>query len=265
METRTIAEIKQEIAGDYAHLSKVSVLRHLQDVIAVAVWLLQELFAAHKTEVQEIVDAARPGTLAWYRQQALNFQYGHELVLIDYIPGYAEEDEDAKIIAYCDVTENIGGIVMKVAKVDRTEVLTEAEDEAFRAYLSKIKHPGTSVALVNQLADEIVIDVDLVVNHEIINSQGKLQGTNTYPVSDAIDDYFENGEFGGKLYVDHLIDVIQAVEGVISVKLNYLDATSATLVNTVIYDLSIGTNLMYYNSEAGHMVIDNGNSAINIL
>jgi hypothetical protein len=261
----SIEQIKERIAGDYKDLSNVSILRHMQDVVAVAYRYLLDLFAVHRVELQEFADSMVPGTILWYRDQLLLFQSGYELEIIDFRPAYSVIDEEARIVAYAHVKEMLGGIMCKVAKADRTELFTVPELNAIDAYMKKIKHPGTAVLIVNQPGDAITIEVDVEINKELIDEDGKLIGTTTYPVKDGIIDYINDGEFGGILTMNAMIDTIQSINGVELVRLKLVSATTHTLVDTVIFDLSEGINLMSYESEAGYMVLDEADLTINYL
>lgn len=255
METRTLAQIQQEIAGNYSHLSRVSILRHLQDVVAVATYIFQTILGLHKTEVQEIVGQARPATKGWYRARILEFQYGYSLEVVDGVPAYSEINEDARIIAFCHIAELIGMVVAKVAKEDREELLTQGELDALDDYIRDVKYPGTAVLVVNQPADELTMELDVWVDPAKIDSQGRTPGTSTYPISDAINTYFEEAEFGGKLSVSAFVDAIQQLDGVEEIRLLYIEANTHTDVNTVIFDLENGINEVTYDSEAGHMIV----------
>lgn len=265
-----ITEIKETIAGDYSHLSSVSILRHMQDVVAIAVWYLIDLFRQHKNTVENTIKNGRLYGLDWYRDMILTFQYGHDLVLKEVyidnmkykIPAYDEIDEEAQIVKYSDVIPQLGGIVARVAKADRTTLLTQDEKDALAEYLHKVKYPGTPIMIVNQPADQMEIEIDAVVDPQLIDSTGKGVSTTAYPVKDAIENYFESGEFGGKLNVNDFEEMLQGdngVEGVVSVRIKIMKATTHTLINTVIYDLANGIHLFEYESEAGHFSIDPDN------
>lgn len=270
-----INEIKQRIGVDYNDLSKVSITRHMEDVVVLSVDMLNTLFATHKSIVQQIADSGIYGILPWYRQQTLNFQYGHELQIIEvdlgngitvYRPGYAVEDESAKIIKFVAITELVGGILVKVAKADRDELLITAELDALTAYLFKVKYPGTSVNIVNQPADAFTIEVDVFVNKELINTAGNKVGSiSTKPVRSAILTFINEYQFGGQFDVNLFEDHIQSISGVENVRLHHISAESHTLVNTVIYDLETGINNIEYISEAGHISIDEADLTINYL
>lgn len=271
--SESINEIKQRIGIDYNDLSSVSITRHMEDVVAVAVDLLQTLYDTHQATVQQIADSGIYGIVPWYRSQILNFQYGHNLEVIEvdlgngitvYRPGYATEDEEAKIVAYAAVTESLGGILCKVAKEDRTVLLTTPEREALEAYLFKIKYPGTKINVVNQPADEFTVEVDVEVNKELINTSGeKISSSSTKPVEEAILSYLNESQFGGVFNVNLFEDHIQQVAGVVNVRLKIINVVTHTLISTVVYDLSNGINQFDYVSEAGHIVIDEADLTIN--
>ena len=243
-------------------------MRHLQDIISVAVWYLENAFTLHKTEVQAMLDKQIPGTLAWYREKTLAFQYNHTVVLIDYRPGYATEDADAQIIKYCHCTELITEVVIKVAKENRDERLTSSEKDALLEYLHAIKYPGTPIHLVDQNADIMTVELDVYVDHQLMSSDGESLGVkNTYPVQEAIISFINESEFGGKLVVNSLVDIIQAVDGVKRVSLKLIMAETDTNQGEpiIIFNLAGGIDLTEYESEAGHFIIDEADLTINYL
>jgi hypothetical protein len=260
--SENINQIKERIAGNYDHLSNASILSHLQDVVALAVLYLQDLFSIHKTKVETIVASAHPGTIAWYGDQILKFQYGHDLTVIDYKPQYETIDEDAQIIKYVHVTEQLGGIVVKVAKEDKQELLTLNELNAFKDFLHDIKYPGTTTLIVNQPADEVTVDIEVFVNPQILDSNGKHISETDYPVKQAIMDYFNNSVFGGKLQVSKFDDAVQEINGVEDIKLNGISMITHSAVNTTVFDLATGVNVVHYDSEAGHFLLVEENLTI---
>ncbi|MEZ5195127.1 MAG: hypothetical protein R2764_01610 [Bacteroidales bacterium] len=112
--TENIETIKERIASDYNDLSNVSILRHMQDVVAIAVKFLTELFESHKRTVQLIADSVQFGTINWYRAQVLKFQLGYDVDVISYDvgngdvvyrAGYTVEDATAQIIKHAAIAE----------------------------------------------------------------------------------------------------------------------------------------------------------------
>ena len=257
--SETIEQIKERIAGDYSDLSKVSLTRHFTDIVAVAYRYLTDIFSIHKLQVQQIADSMQIGTFEWWRQQMFLFQYGYNLSIIDYRSNYETIDEDARIIKYCYVIEQIDKVVIKIAKYPKTELLTQDEEDAILDYIFKIKYPGTKTMIVNQLADEITLSVDVYVNHEIIEVTGNVS------IKVSIIAYINNSEFGGIITVNALIDYIQSIDGVKDLNLKQLSADTSTGKNTVIYNLNSGINEISYESESGHYMLPSGNLTLNLI
>ncbi|MBQ7684955.1 MAG: hypothetical protein IJT48_10745, partial [Bacteroidaceae bacterium] len=96
---RTIEEIKQEmqeafmlsepLATAYGFetgtafssvFSKVSIENLLLYIVAVGIYVLEALFAEHKTDVDAAIEATLPHRPKWYRDKVLGFMAGKTLV-----------------------------------------------------------------------------------------------------------------------------------------------------------------------------------------
>jgi len=256
--TETIEQIKERIAGDYNDLSKVSITRHFTDIVAVAVRYLQDLFFIHKAEVETIVAAMQIGTFEWWRQQISLFQYGHELLIIDYRPAYETIDEAARIVKYAHVAESLGSVVIKVAKELKTELLTQGERDALEAYIHKIKYPGTKTILVNLPADEVAMVIDVVVDREIIEI-----GTDT-TIKLAIVAYINDSKFGGLLNITALIDFVQSVTGVRDVFLREIVSTPNAGASVTVYSFAQSIHHLQHESISGHWSLPEADLTLNL-
>ncbi|MEL6559369.1 MAG: hypothetical protein AAFQ94_14355 [Bacteroidota bacterium] len=110
---RTITEIQQEIErnknsftelNELDNSSKASIWRLWTFITASAIW-------THEKIVERNSLVSRPHTLSWYREQALNFIYGHPLKWEDGFYRFdttnlsESEINNRKIIKYCAVGE----------------------------------------------------------------------------------------------------------------------------------------------------------------
>ncbi|MEZ5195128.1 MAG: hypothetical protein R2764_01615 [Bacteroidales bacterium] len=155
-------------------------------------------------------------------------------------------------------------MIVKVAKEDKTELMSSAERDAFDAYMFDIKYPGTSIFVVNQLPDRFTIEVDVIVNKQIIDLTGsKIDNSLSKPVKEAILNFANGSEFGGVFSVNEIEDVIQAVDGVLSVRLMHISALAYSGNTTIVYDLASGINILQYVSEAGHISLSEDDLTIN--
>lgn len=251
---RTIAEIQQEIFVEkekYTELaelnssSKTSIWRLWIYIVSTAVWI-------HEKIVDKNALLSRPHTLSWYREQALNYVHGADLVWKD---GYFQFDlgnisdaESKKIIKHCAVSERlyedlesgeetdpetlsdlisefyynqVGIIFMKVAKQDGDKIvpLLKAERKAFRAYMNEIKDAGTQIKVLSTIGDAVLIDVDVYVDPLVLYTEGEntgklIRNLSDTPVETAIKEYITTLEFNGSFVPTFLIDHIQKAEGV---------------------------------------------------
>lgn len=194
---RTIAEIQQEILNEkekYTELSeltstsKSAIWRLWIYIVSTAIWM-------HEKIVERNALLSRPHTLFWYREQALNFLIGEDLIWKDGYFQYPklspEKEKEKRIITHCAISERlfeeinndsdtkplseiisdyyynqVGILTLKVAKeVDgRKEKLELHEKRAFRAYMNQIKDAGTQIRVLSNKGNEIEIELEVYVN-----------------------------------------------------------------------------------------------------
>ncbi len=203
--------------------SKLSLENVLFDIVSFAIWILQELFATHKNEVEALIDNQKAGTPAWYRYKTLQYQKGFDL-----LPGSdkfnnsgatAEQIAQSKIIKYAAVTESDepGTIVIKIAGEDNGELqpIPDNEMPAIETYLNEIKWAGTRVRVINYLPDLLRLNLVIYRDPLVLDENGVHIRTGKKPVEEAINNYLKNLPFDGELVLAHLIDAIQQAEGVL--------------------------------------------------
>lgn len=238
---RNLKEIKLEIttpfmanetlAGVYGfaqnadfdvEFSKVSLENIIFNIVAYAIFLLEQIFDTHKKEVNGIIEAKMPHRPSWYRTKALAFQYGFALILdTDKFDntGYTDAQiEDSKVIKYAAVTKSGGQLYIKIA-TETAGVLAPISPEvktAFIAYMEDVADCGVKYLVVNHLPDRLILGIKIYRNPLILNEDGMRLGTTggNYPVEDAIKAYMKELPFNGELILAHLVDQLQQVEGV---------------------------------------------------
>lgn len=228
--------------------SKVAVWRLWAYVTAVALWVHENLWDAHKTEIEAIAARAIPHTLAWYRGKALLFQLGDPLAVVDGVPGYTTIDAAKQIVKRASATEdNSGLITIKLAKeVSGAPVpLTAGEVLQFDTYLNGIKEAGARTQTISLSADKLRFFG--VVYYDAIYAEADVRTL----VNAAATAYFDSIPFNGKVNTNKLIDAIQAVEGVTDVVINA-------------FDFQIGLSGWFavgreYQTFAGYAVLDTAN------
>jgi hypothetical protein len=250
----------QTFLDDLSSASKVAIWRLFFWTCAVAIWAHENIFDLHKEEVETIASEAVTGTLRWYRAKSLDFQNGdtlvwnNELLKFEYPDGSTGE----KIVSNAAAIESGNQVRIKVAKDDGSgglEPLSASEQTSFTTYINRIKFAGTNVAIVNNVADFLKIELVVYYDPLILDSNGVLisDGTTT-PVLDAVNSYIQNLPFNGVFNRTAFVDALQAAQGVTDPVLT----TSEAKPSGGIY-ADTGDN---YTADAGYLQYDDVNSII---
>ncbi len=221
---RSITEIKKQITDDYIanetiiekygldtsktfeqQFSKVSLESIKFYVIACAHWLLEKLFDKHIEEANDIVRNKRTHTIGWYRNTALNFQYGKDLMedITEYDNSELtdEEIEEQKIVTKCAVVKADSvkpTLIVKVAK-DNAPLNTE-EKAAFSAYMDAKTDAGIVLDIVTGEPDRLWLSI--LIRHDglVLNGNGeKLVGSGN-PVKEVTEKHLKDLVFNGTFY-----------------------------------------------------------------
>lgn len=268
---RTITNIQQSIIDNInsnatlnAQLTSTSataIWRLWTYIIAVSIWALENLFDLFKSDVDETIAAMKPHSLQWYAEKSKAFQYGYSLPAdTDKYDNTGIDDaliEASKIVDYAAVVEQQRGIRIKVAEDNGTdlEALITAELNAFKAYMERIKDAGVKLTITSTAAD--LLKLNLTIKYDalvLLPTGGRIDGTSTAPVKEAIKAYLKNLPFNGILSTMKLIDAIQAVEGVKDLSLNNIQAKYGALPFTAI--------VISYTPDAGYLRIEDADLTI---
>ena len=220
-----------EVGADFNNtFSKVSIESLLLYIVAVGIWTLERLFDTHTAELTDYIATMKPHSLRWYVEKAKAFMYG-EPVLPELISGSDiydttdmtdEQIAQAKIVTFAACTENNATLYLKVAKAGPAPLDNEEKD-AFVAYLNEIKDAGVRVDVISQQGDYLNLNMVIFYNPLLIKSNGESKADGTKVVEQAIKDYIENIPFNGEFRKNELVDVIQAVDGVVMVELGVVE------------------------------------------
>ena len=216
------AKAQEPALNELNSTSKVAIWRLWVYIIAVAIWSLEKLFDLHRADIERRLSELKPHTARWYRSKALAFQYGFDL-----LPdsdkfnnqGHTEEAiEASKIVKYSAVIEskNEGRLIVKIAgeQGDTLQPITDAQKQDFEAYLQEIKDAGVRLSVVNYQPDILHLQMKIVYDPLVLDSNGQSIIHATNPVETAIKDYLKRLPFNGELVLAHLIDALQQAEGV---------------------------------------------------
>ena len=228
---RSIQDIQQLIYAQKAKepalenlnsTSKVAIWRLWVYIISVAIWSLEKLFDLHRTDINKRLTELKPHTARWYRSKALAFQYGFSLSLESdkYNNQWLTEEqiEASKIIKYSAVVEskNEGRLIVKIAgeQGDTLQPITDVQRKSFEAYLQEIKDAGVRLSVVNYQPDVLHLQMKIVYDPLVLDSNGQSITKATKPVEETIKSYLKRLPFNGELVLAHLIDALQQAEGV---------------------------------------------------
>lgn len=208
--------------------SKVSIYRLFTFIIAVSIWVLEQLFEEHKKEIDYALLHQKRGSKNWYRTMAINFQYGFSLVVDSDTYNNkgvtSEQIEASKIVKYSAVTEAVDSrVIIKIAgeKNEILQPISLQEKESFEAYIKEIKFAGVKTTVINYLPDRLYLDLKIVRDPLVLDAQGSSILEGGKPVEQAILNFLKNLPFDGRLILAHLTDSLQEVHGVLVPHINF--------------------------------------------
>lgn len=278
----TIEEIKNQITAKFVadtnvqrlygldptktfdeQFSKVGIESILFYIMAYASWLLQNLFALHKTETDAMLLQRKTHTIRWYRQKVLDFRFGKSLLpdSDQYPEGMTDEEiAAAKVVKYCAVIDTKGKLIIKVAGGSDMlrEPITQEQYAALSTYLSEIKDAGVNVELINREPDDFKVQITIVYNPLVLNNEGgRLDGTDDSPVQNTIRKHIANLPFNGEYTNMALVDDLQKVDGVVIPELKISYTKYAAYPFTPVQERVI--------PDAGYMKIDDENMLLTFI
>lgn len=227
---RTIKQIQDEIiAAKNANPaldslnsgSATAIWRLWTYIIAVAIYTVEILWDTHRAEVEDLIARQKPHTLRWYQEKALAFQYGSDLPAgedeYDNSLLTVTEVEDQQIVVAAAAVETQQDLLIKVVREDAGEMAPLTIDQyiAIESYFQEIKDAGVPLQIVSQDLDKLKLTLEVIYNAQVLNENGqRLDGSNNNPLKDAINAFLRGVPFNGRFVLAHLIDAMQAVDGV---------------------------------------------------
>lgn len=193
-------------------VSTVNLLNLIIYIVAMAARTVEWLHDRFRAEVEDRIAAALPGTISWYWNKVMQFQYGSAL---NDMAAYANPDPSRNIVAHCAVTEIDNGIVVKVHK-EGYAVLEPGELEALRAYVAAVKFAGTQAFVYSYPSDTVTLRLSIWRDPMVLDENGCARdATHTPVVENAVRAYLDGIVYGGTLNKTRLIDAVQQVEGIV--------------------------------------------------
>ena len=202
--------------------SKVAIWRLWTYITAFAIYTLEKIFDQHKQEVYTALSELKPHTARWYRNKALAFQYGFDLIedsdKFNNQGRTEDEISNSKIVKYSAVTESESEsrLIVKIATEQGGELqpISQGQKASFDAYLNEIKDAGVRITTINYLPDILKLQMKIYRDPLVLDENGQSIITGEKPVEKAIKEYLKNLPFDGELVLAHLVDALQQVEGV---------------------------------------------------
>lgn len=226
---RTIEVIKQQMLDEKVIQTSLAGLNSVSNTAIYNLWLyiqaviiyyFEVLQDAFKAEVQTIIDGNQYGTKQWWYNQAKAYQHGDLLIFISNVFKYPLIDTSKQIVKYCSITDLSGKVQVKVAKQTGSEPVVLSSDElnGMVDYVNDIKPAGTQVTVLSLAADLVKIRLNVYYNANagLTNVQANVEA--------AIVTFMANIQFDGILYINKLIDAIQAVPGIVNEQVEVLEA-----------------------------------------
>lgn len=228
---RTIEQIQAELlaakAADPAldalsSDSKVAVWRLWIYITSFALWTLEKLFDIHISEVAGQLANLKPGTPRWYRNKALDFQFGFSLLpdsdKFDNTGSSEEDVANSKIIKYAAVTEadDESRVVLKIATevADKLAPITVEQKSVFDDYISEIKYAGVAVTTINFLPDILLLRIRIFRDPLVLDATGNDRTSGGKPVETALLEFMKELPFNGELVIQELANKLESVPGV---------------------------------------------------
>lgn len=202
--------------------SKVAVWRLWLWIMAVASWMVENVFDNHKKEIKKIIANTRPHTLQWYAEESKKFQFGYPLIWLGDRFGYSSHRPESQIITYSSASESAGKIVIKVAKGQKPNLkpLSQNELVAFTEYWDKWKDAGVQLEIRSLPADQISIHAKIEVDKMVLDSNNKLlRDPQIDPIRQKIDEFGASLEFDGVFRLSDFVEALKRAEGVRDVRI----------------------------------------------
>ena len=203
--------------------SSVSIENILFFIVAACCYVLEVLFDKHKADVEEKISKAVVASVPWYYKMALAFQYGDSLILNDRTQQYeyATIDESKQLVKYAAVRDKGTSVQILVSGDQGGSPVALSNDvlAVFKQYMNRVKVAGVILHITSNPSDSVTVTATITIDPLVLNENGELLSDGRKPVEEAITSYLKHIIYGGTFNKTKLVDVIQAVEGVVDVEL----------------------------------------------
>lgn len=222
--------------------SSVSIINLMLYVIASAHYALEKIFYDFKTEVEERIAAAYPGSISWMWNRAMEFQFDADANTYLYEHGvYETVDSSKQIIKHATIVEEFNTVLIKVSG-NEYKPLTDIERESFTSYMNALKFAGVKISVSSIQSDDLTLKIHLWRNRLV------MPGEDDDTIKEAVCQYLNNILYGGIFNKTRLMDAVQSIQGVEDVTIESCVFEGHDSANTVT-DLAVQN----YSPIAGHI------------
>lgn len=239
--------------------SSVSIENILFFIVAACCHVLEMIFDQHKRDVEDKIALAVVASVPWYYKMALAFQYGDSLVLNDrtWQYEYASIDESKQVVKYAAVRDKGTSVQILVSGGQGGSPVALSNDvlTVFKQYMNRVKVAGVILNITSKESDNVTVMATITIDPLVLNENGELLSDGSKPVEEAITSYLKHIIYGGTFNKTKLVDVIQAVEGVVDVELEECKYRHA---NSLEWTVMSGNN--YTGNSGSYIPVDLENS-----
>ena len=239
--------------------SSVSIESMLFFIVAACCHVLEMIFDQHKRDVEDKIALAVVASVPWYYKMALAFQYGDSLVLNERTQQYeyASVDESKQVVKYAAVRDKGTSVQILVSGDQGGSPVALSNDvlTVFKQYMNRVKVAGVILNITSKESDNVTVTATITIDPLVLNENGELLSDGSKPVEEAITSYLKHIIYGGTFNKTKLVDVIQAVEGVVDVELEECKYRPA---NSLEWTVLSGNN--YTGNSGSYIPIDLANS-----
>lgn len=209
---------------EFQNSSKMSILDAITWTTSACIWAFENIMDVFKVDIAKDIQNRINGTPAYYANALLKYQSGDDLEISEdgtsfLYPAIDETKRIVSKVAYSETTQDgfyDKQLLLKIATGEPGSYSQIVEDEMvkIRAYLNQIIFAGTSAKVVSRKGDILIPRVTVyhdgaVTNDEVYNN-----------IAVSLNSYISSMDFNGVVYVQKIIDAIQAAEHVVDV---YID------------------------------------------
>ncbi|CAA0158110.1 nucleotidyltransferase [Tenacibaculum maritimum] len=227
----TVQQTKDKMIAVKEQTSHLDVLTNTREtsiwgnfiyIVSVCIEDLKKYFDTHRSYIDYKFANQIAGTLAWYRQKALDYQWGFDLLnksdKFNISNATDKEIEDSKIVKYATANDGKvnGSVVIKVAteKNGKLSTVSKEQEKALEAYFEEIKFAGDEVVIINHLADKLYLNIRIYRDPLVLTSDGISILKGNKPIEEALQQFMKELPFNGELVLQNLTDKLQVIEGV---------------------------------------------------